>query len=119
MTSVLSAVPGAEIGVTTFWNLRWHPKFPAKSFRDSGCAAAIPQVYYKAANRSTLESRRSMHAVSAADFARAGYAVTSPAGELTENTSDTRDFLDIVGVQPHSFWLLDGFQDSPSLKILS
>lgn len=119
MTSVLSEVPGAEIGMTTFWNLRWHLKFPARAFRDGGCAAALPQVYYKSARRSTLEARRSMHAISAADFGRVGYAVTSPVGEFTQDPSDTMAFLDIAGKGPHSFWLLDGFQDSALLKVLA
>ena len=119
MSSILCAAPGAEIGVTTFWNLRWHPAFPARALRESGCAVAIPQVYYKTAQRATLDARRSMHAISTEDFRRAGYCAIYPAGELTANASDSRDFLDIVGAQPHSFWLLDGFQDSASLKSLS
>ncbi|MGE5580421.1 MAG: hypothetical protein ACM3WU_10290 [Bacillota bacterium] len=119
MTALLTAAPGAEVGLTTFWNLRWHPKFPAKAFRDAGCVAALPQVYYRLAGRSTIGERRAMHAISTADFGAAGYAVTCPVGELTENAGDTRDFLDIVGPGPHSFWLLDGNQDSEGLKALS
>ena len=119
MTALLSEANGAEVGMTTFWNLRWHPKFPAKAFRDAGCMVALPQVYYKVARRSTIGARRSMHAIATADFGGAGYAVNSPVGELTDNPDDARDFLGIAGQGPHSFWLLDDHQDSESLKVLS
>lgn len=119
MTAVLTAVPGAEVGLTTFWNLRWHPKFPARAFRDAGCVAAMPQIYYRAAGRSTIEERRSMHAIASADFRAAGYGAINPVGELTHNPQDARDFLDIAGQGPHSFWVLDGHQDSDSIRMLS
>ncbi len=118
MTAVLTAVPGAEVGVSTFWNLRWHPQFPAKAFRDAGCVAAMPQIYYRAAGRSTIAEHRTMHAIASADFRAAGYEAINPVGELTHNPQDARDFLDIVGQGPHSLWLLDGHQDSDSVRML-
>jgi len=59
-----------------------------------------------------------MHAISNEDFTGAGYKSIYPAGEFSGDVSDTFDFLDIVGKQPHSFWLLDGYQDSASAKAL-
>lgn len=118
MSAVLAKVPDAEIGLSTFWNLRWHGQFPAKAFQQSGCLTAMPQVYYKSANRTALDDRRTMHSISSSDFQAAGFSNIYPTGEFSDNVTDTVDFLELAGTQPHSFWLIDGFQDSPSLRIL-
>ena len=119
MSAVLEKAPDAEVGLTTFWNLRWHARFPAKAFRQNGCSTALPQVYYGLAERKTLDERRLMHSIAAEDFRAAGFATIYPVGEFTDNAGDTVDFLDLAGTQPHSFWLIDGFQDSASLKFLA
>lgn len=118
MSGLLEADPGAEIGMTTFWNLRWHALFPARALLQAGCEVAIPQVCYKMGQRKTLAERKKMHAISNEDFVSAGYKRVYPAGEFSGDVTDTFDFLDIAGRQPHSFWLLDGYQDSASVKAL-
>ena len=118
MSGLLRAAPGAEVGISTYWNLRWHASFPAKDLARSGCQVAIPQVYYSLAQRNTYDDRKKMHAIASEDFKAAGYKYISPAGELSGNVTDTRDFLDLAGAHPHSFWLLDGYQNSTSMKVL-
>ncbi len=118
MQAVMSRAPGAEIAMTTFWNLRWHARFPAKAFWLNGCSIAMPQVYYNAAQRATIDARREMHEISTQDFQGAGYNLICPVGEFSTDVADTVDFLDIAGTQPHSFWLVDGYQDSSSLRVL-
>jgi len=118
MQAVLRKTPGAEIAVTTYWNLRWHTRFPAKAFWLNGCSIAMPQVYYRLAQRATGGDRQAMHSIAAEDFQGAGYKSIHPVGEFSADVTDTLDFLDIAGSGPHSFWLVDGFQDSPSMRVL-
>ena len=118
MRGLLDRVPGAEVGLTTFWNLRWHGRFPAREFWANGCSVAMPQVYYRTAKRSGIDARVTMHAISEEDFWSAGYSCIYPVGELSSDIADTLDFLSIAGDKPHSFWLLDGFQDSLSVRVL-
>ncbi len=118
MSMVLHSAPRAEIGMTTYWNLRWHTSFPAQAFRRNGCTVAIPQVYYDLAQRTTLADRQAMHAITMEDFKGAGYDLIYPAGEFGTNVTDTLDFLDIAGALPHSFWLMDGYQDNICMKVL-
>jgi hypothetical protein len=81
MSEVKAAVPNAEIGLTTFWNLRWHPRIPAKRFARAG-AVALPQTYYASARRTTRQSREEMHSIANEDFRRAGFSRIYPVGEL-------------------------------------
>lgn len=119
MQAVFGRAPGAEIAMTTFWNLRWHARFPANAFWLNGCSVAMPQVYYHAAQRSTTAARKEMHSIATADFSGAGFGRLYPVGEFSGDIGDTLDFLDTAGGGPHSFWLVDGFQDSPSMKLLA
>lgn len=81
MSEVKAAVPNAEIGLTTFWNLRWHPRIPAKRFARAG-AVPLPQTYYASARRTTRQSREEMHSMANEDFRRAGFSGIYPVGEL-------------------------------------
>jgi hypothetical protein len=75
-------------------------------------------VYYNLGQRETIAERQKMHDISNEDFKGAGFSSIYPAGEFSADVTDTLDFLQIAGAQPHSFWLLDGFQDTPSMKVL-
>lgn len=118
MSILRDEVPDAEVGFTTFWNLRYHPYIPARALVAGGCCAVFPQVYYAAAGRSTLSSRKEMHAIMEEDFGALGKVQICPVGQLSPCAQDMVDFMELVGRPAYSFWLLDGFQDSCSIKIL-
>lgn len=103
---VLSQVPGAQIAFAPFWNMRYHPRYPAKAFAEAGCVAVMPQVYYALAKKRP-DQVAAMWQVTLEDFSPIGLPVY-PIGEFPGATPEhVRAFLAAIGDRPRSWWLLD------------
>lgn len=98
--------PTGAFAYSTFWNLRWHPMFPAQAFVDGGCVAALPQVYFHLGDRWSPLKQREMMEVARQDF---GGLPVYPVGEMTSGLrpGDVLNFLTLTRGAPHSLWLLD------------
>lgn len=105
MSAVKKYKPGAALAYSTFWNLRWHPMFPAQAFVDNGCVAAIPQTYFGLGQKWSPAAQAEMLKIARQDF---GGLPVYPAGEMTSDVSagNVLDFINLAQ-GPHSLWLLD------------
>lgn len=102
---IFSRVPGAKLAYSSFWNTRWHPRYPAREF-SAGCIAAMPQVYYALAQRPP-ERVAEMWAITRQDYEPLGLPIY-PVGEFPGATVEhVTAFLNAIGSRPHSWWLLD------------
>ncbi|MEW6047859.1 MAG: hypothetical protein AB1609_15505 [Bacillota bacterium] len=109
---VLSQVPGAQLAFAPFWNMRYHPRYPAKAFAQAGCVAVMPQMYYALAKKRP-DQVAAMWQVALEDFSPIGLPIY-PIGELPDAMPEhVRAFLAAIGDRPRSWWLLD--KASPEL----
>lgn len=101
---IRSQVPGAVLGYSSFWNLRWHGAFPARAF-SAVCQFTAPQVYWRDAGRTVQDA----WAIALADYGPLGLPI-EPVGQLTGGVTpqEIAQFLALVGPRNVSWWLADG-----------
>jgi hypothetical protein len=117
---ILSQVPDAKerLAFSPFWNMRWHGQYPAEELATL-CSAVMPQCYFGLGERTGYAAQEEMVAIMDEDFGRLGLPVY-PVGEFTAaGIRDVATFMSLVGSRPHSWWLLDGYQDSDEVRYLA
>ena len=107
LEAVHAEVPdaGQRLAYAPFWNMRWHPRYPAREF-SQGCCAVMPQVYYTLAQKPPAQVV-SMWQITLEDFTPFGLPIY-PIGQFSGATLEqVLAFLGAIGDRPRSWWLLD------------
>jgi hypothetical protein len=107
MRAVRREHPDFPIGFSSFWNMRWHGKYPFSTFARY-CDVVLPQVYYVLAKRKSADEISSMWTVTRRDFERLDVPI-APVGQLDGATTEQVEaFREAIGsTTPHSWWLWD------------
>jgi len=116
---VLERYPDAKrvLAYTPFWNTAYHPRYPAAEL-SALCSAVMPQVYFDLGRKDTYDKQRDMMETAYKEYAPYGLPVY-PIGEFGKRgIGDVAAFLSLVR-GPHSWWLLDGWQDKDEMRYLA
>lgn len=117
---ILAQVSDARerLAYAPFWNMEYHPRYPAAELSQF-CSAVLPQDYFALGKKDTYAKQRDMVETSLREFAPYGLPVY-PIGEFgPRGLGDVAAFLSLIGGRPHSWWLVDGWQDSDEMAYLA
>lgn len=118
---ILAQRPDAKqmLAYAPFWNMECHAAYPATELSRL-CCAVMPQTYFALGEKDTYAKQRDMVDTSYREYAPFGLPVY-PIGEfgVQRGVGDVVSFLSLVSSRPHSWWLLDNWQDSDEMDYLA
>lgn len=117
---ILARRPDAKemLAYAPFWNMECHATYPATELSHL-CCAVMPQTYFALGEKDTYAKQRDMVDTSFREYAPYNLPVY-PIGEFgPRGLADVAAFLSLVGSRPHSWWLLDNWQDSEEMDYLA